>query len=63
MIQPGESFVVSDWNPHYAGLGGVVGDLFDEVNAIVRIDECVAYPNGSWTIIAISELEEVHHEH
>ena len=57
-IEPGTRCAVSDWNPHYAGLTATVGNLLDEVNAIVRIDECFVYPNGSWTILAISELEE-----
>lgn len=63
MIQPGTRCAVNDWNPHYAGLTATVGDLFDKHNAIVRIDECTPYPNGSWAILAISELEEELHEH
>lgn len=62
MIKPGIRFTVSEWHPHYAGLEGIVGDLMDERNAIVRIDECDHYPKGSWAILAISELEEIKHE-
>jgi hypothetical protein len=57
-IEPGTRCTVSEWHPHYAGLTAAVGDLFDERNAIVRIEECPIYPNGSWAILAISELEE-----
>lgn len=58
MIHPGTRCTVSDWNPRYAGLTATVGDLTDEFNAIVRIDECGIYPNGAWAVVAISELEE-----
>lgn len=58
MIQPGTNCTIAEWNPHYAGLTGIVGDLLDEIKAIVRIDECLPYPNGSWAILPISELEE-----
>lgn len=58
MIEPGARYTVSEWNPHYAGLTAAVGDLFDDRNAIVRIDECPIYPKGSWTILPISELEK-----
>jgi len=57
MIRPGARCTVSDWNPHYAGLSATVGSLIDELNAVVRIDECGPYPNGAWTIIAFAELE------
>lgn len=63
MIEPGARYTVSEWNPHYAGLTAAIGDMFDKHNAIVRIDECTIYPNGSWTILAICELEEARHEH
>ncbi len=57
MINPGKHIVVSDWNPHYAGLSGAVGDLYDERQAIVRLNECPLYPQGTWAIIDINELE------
>lgn len=62
MITPGKRCIVNDWNPHYAGMSGTVGELMDEVKAVVRIDECTHYPRGSQAILSISELEEIKHE-